>query len=165
MLDPFLLWLEATAFSVWIRESESLMAFPGILAVHTIGLVLIAGLNAALNLRLLGWADRIPAREFERFLPLMWIGLWLNISSGIALLIAYPTKAVTNPVFYLKLGLIAVALVILQKVRRRLVAGDVSSRRMRQFAVVSLACWAGAITAGRLLAYTYVRLMASDAPS
>ena len=115
---PFFLWLESTTFSVWMRESPSIFAFPMILAVHTIGLGLIAGINAAQDLRLLGFARGIPVRELRRFLPVMWLGLIMNVLSGIALLIAYPTKALTNPVFYLKLGLIAGALVILRKTAR-----------------------------------------------
>ena len=50
LFDSWLLWLESTAFSIWMRESSSLFAFPGILAVHTVGLAFIAGLNAALDL-------------------------------------------------------------------------------------------------------------------
>lgn len=163
MLNPFLLWLESTPTSTWIRESPSIFAFPIILAVHTIGLGLLAGINAALDLRLLGFAARIPIVEFRRFLPVMWLGLFLNVISGIALLVAYPTKALTNPVFYLKLGLIAVALVILRKVRRRVLTDEVMPgpvSKVTKLALASLVCWAGAITAGRFLAYTYTRLMA-----
>ena len=36
----------------------------------------------------------------------MWAGFWINALSGILLLIAYPTKALTNPLFYAKLVLI-----------------------------------------------------------
>ena len=162
MLDPWLLWLESTAFSVWMRESTSLFAFPGILAAHTIGLAFIAGLNVALDLRLLGVASRIPTTIFERFLPMMWLGLWLNILSGVALLIGYPTKAMTNPVFYLKLSFIVAALVILRHVRHRLAGEPVPTRGLKRLAVASLACWAGAVVAGRLLAYTYSRLTIID---
>lgn len=161
LADSWLLWIETTGFSIWIRESPSLFAFPGILAAHTIGLALVAGLNAALDLRLLGVAARIPARSFDSFLPVMWVGLWLNIVSGVALLIGYPTKALTNPVFGLKLAFIAAALVILRKVRRQL-AASVPSHELRGLAVASLACWAGAVVAGRLLAYTYSRLTIID---
>lgn len=169
MLDPYLLWLESTAFSTWMRESTSIFAFPIVLALHTIGLGLIAGLNVAFDLRILGFAARIPVPEFRCFLPLMWLGLWVNVTSGLALLAAYPTKALTNPVFYLKLGLIVVALVILKVVRRRLLTEGMApamsmSRNVKILATVSLGCWAGAITAGRLLAYTYIRLMADSAP-
>ena len=169
MLDPYLRWLESTAFSTWMRESTSVFAFPIVLALHTIGLGLIAGLNVALDLRILGFAARIPVPEFRCFVPLMWLGLWLNLTSGLALLAAYPTKALTNPVFYLKLGLIIAALVILRVVRRRLLtegmaATTSTSGTFRILATASLACWAGAITAGRLLAYTYTRLMVDSVP-
>ena len=36
------------------------------------------------------------------------------------------------------------------------------SARLKRLAAVSLACWAGAVTAGRLLAYTYTRLTATE---
>ena len=168
MLDPGLRWLESTAFSIWMRESTSIFAFPIVLALHTIGLGLIAGLSVALDLRILGFAARIPVPEFRGFLRLMWLGLWLNVTSGLALLAAYPTKALTNPVFYLKLGLIVAALMILDVVRRRLLTGGMAlepmSRNLKMLATASLVCWAGAITAGRLLAYTYSRLMVDSIP-
>src|SRR5688572_19293588 len=118
-LDPLFVWLESTALSVWIVESPSLFAFPGILAVHTVGLGLLVGLNTALDLRLLGFAHGIPPSAFARFLPVMRLGLWLNVLSGVALLLGYPTKALTNPVFYLKLAFIAAALVILRTLLRQ----------------------------------------------
>jgi hypothetical protein len=160
MVDAFLLWLEDTSFSIWVREAPSIFAFPMILAVHTIGLGLLAGLNAALDLRILGVAEGIPVVEFRRFLPVMWLGLFLNVTSGILLLIGYPTKALTNPVFYLKLALIAVALVILRGlIRRALTEGD-KPGTVKGLAAASLVCWASVITTGRLLAYTYRYLTA-----
>jgi len=158
MFDPWLRWLESSAFSVWVNESPSLLAFPGILAAHTIGLGLLAGLNAALDLRLLGAARVIPTQAFTRFLPVMWFGLWVNVLTGIALVVAYPTKALTNPVFYLKLTLIAVALVILRSILRRTATPVPASGVVKVLALVSLVTWAAAITAGRLLAYTCTRL-------
>jgi hypothetical protein len=156
VLDPFFIWLESTAFSIWMRESPSLFAFPLILAAHTIGLGLLAGVDVAHDLRILGAAPKIPV-EFDRYLPIMWFGLALNAASGIALLIGYPTKALTNPVFYLKLGLIGVALILVNMIRRRQ-----QSHAPRLLAAISLLCWAGAIVAGRLLAYTYSRLDATS---
>src|SRR5688572_20121652 len=117
MFDPFFLWLESTALSRWLVESPSVFAFPLVLALHTIGLALLVGLNAALDFRILGVAPRIPVTAFGRFLPVMWAGFWLNAASGLLLLIAYPTKALTNPVFYLKLVLVGAAAGILVAVR------------------------------------------------
>jgi hypothetical protein len=169
-IDPFLIWLESSALSQWIVGSTSLFAFPGLLALHAIGMGLAAGLSAAIDLRILGVAPGVPLREFRRFMPVLWFGFWLNAVSGVLLLIGYPTKALTNPVFYLKLLLIALAMVLLMLIARRafthphgtVTSEDVSPRTLRPLAVVSLLCWAGAITAGRLLAYTYTRLTAFD---
>jgi hypothetical protein len=158
VFDPFFRWVESSAFSLWMVESPSLFAFPGILAAHTVGLALLAGLNGALDLRLLGVGRSIPPAAFTRFLPLMWFGLWLNAVTGVALLLAYPTKALTNPVFYAKLGLIAVALLILRATLRQIRGSATASRSTRLLAAMSLLVWAAAITAGRLLAYTCTRL-------
>ena len=162
---PFLAWLESTDFSTWMRESPSVFAFPAILSCHTVGMGLVAGVNAAIALRILGVAPAVPVGEMKRFLPVMWFGFWLNASSGVALLIGYPTKALTNPVFYLKLTLIAIAMVFGQLITRRLFQSTLPedarrTGRMRIFAAASLLSWASAITAGRLLAYTYTHIMA-----
>jgi hypothetical protein len=163
MFDPFFRWLESIAISVWIVESPSLFAFPGILAVHTVGLGLLAGLNGALDLRLLGIARSIPPAAFTRVLPIMWFGLWVNVLSGIALVIAYPTKALTNPLFYLKLGLIAVALVVLRSILRRAGPGQTVPATTKLLAAASLLVWAAVIAAGRFLAYTCTRLTVDSA--
>ena len=163
-MAAFLIWLEATGFSTWLRESPSVFAFPAVLSCHTIGMGLVAGINGAIALRILGVAPGVPIQQMKRFLPVMWFGFWLNAVSGVALLIGYPTKALTNPVFYLKLGLIAIALVLVRMIGRRIFAESTSVSTVgfgsvKALAAGSLVCWAGAITAGRLLAYTYSRLM------
>ena len=93
----------------------------------------------------------------------MWFRFLLNLVSGVLLLLCYPTKALTNPVFYVKLTLIAAAMGLYVVIRRRIfdVADVVDNRSLRFIAGTSLVCWAGAITAGRLLAYTYTRLFAT----
>ena len=166
-MDPFLIWLESSAFSIWMRESPSIFAFPAFLSFHAIGMGLAAGINAALALCILGVGPRIPLDELERFFPIMWGGFWLNAVSGVALWIAYPTKALTNPLFYVKLSLIVVALMLTRAIRRRifldrLARGAAGWSTVRRLAIASLTCWAGAITAGRLLAYTYTRLLAAS---
>jgi energy-converting hydrogenase Eha subunit C len=162
-LDPFLLWLESTPLSVWMREEPSIWAFPFILSLHTIGLGFVAGINAVIALRILGVGGSIPIVELRRFLPVMWASFWLNAISGVLLLIGYPTKALTNPVFYLKLLLIAAGVVLARFISTRVfvpdTGGEAAATRMRPMAWAALVCWAGAIVAGRLLAYTHSRLM------
>jgi hypothetical protein len=167
--DPFLLWTENTALSRWLVESPSLLAFPAVLTLHAIGMGFAAGISVAFDLRVLGVASQVPFAAMRRFFPVLWAGFWLNAVSGVLLLVAYPTKALTNPVFYLKLVLIAVGMVLMVRMSGDVLrdeAGEAgtpaaphaASSTMRRVAVLSMLCWAGAVTAGRLLAYTYSRL-------
>ena len=169
-IDPFLAWLEATALSQWVVGSPSVaFGFPGILVLHAIGMGLAAGLAVALDLRILGVARAIPLIQMRGYLPVLWGGFWLNAASGVLLLIGYPTKALTNPVFYLKLTLIAIGMTILVRVSNRVAAAaergesdEALAAALKRVAVVSIVCWAGAVTAGRLLAYTYLRLTVTE---
>jgi hypothetical protein len=156
--------LEQSGLSTWLRESDSVFSFYFILLCHTIGLSLLVGTNAILDLRLLGVASDLPLKPFKPFFSLMWFGFGVNAISGVFLLIAYPTKAFTNPVFYIKLTLIAAAVVLMQKMKTRvfddttLNESDMMARG-RAMALWSLVLWVGAISAGRLLAYTFIYRM------
>jgi hypothetical protein len=162
-MDATFTWIETSAFSTWLTESPSLWAFPFVLILHTWGLAFLVGANVVLDVRVLGLVPDVPLRSLERYFLVMWIGFWINAASGVLLLIAYPTKALTNPLFYLKLVLIAVAFASALRIRRHLrdAPADTTPRdaaRLKTLAAISLACWAAAVPAGRLLAYTCSRL-------
>jgi hypothetical protein len=166
-MHEFLLWIETSAFSVWVRESLSIFAFPSILTAHTIGMGLVAGMNALVDLRILGIAPKVPLLEMRRFFLVMWFGFWLNAVSGVALLIGYPTKALTNPLFYVKLAFIAIAVVLLRSIQRGVFAETTAHPGFatlgeRRLAAGSIFCWAVAIGSGRFLAYTYSKLTSLD---
>jgi hypothetical protein len=163
-MDALFRWIESTPLSVLTRESTSVFGYPAILSAHAIGMALAAGISVTVALHLLGFAPGIPTRELKRYVGILWGGFWLNAVSGVILLIAYPTKALTNPVFYLKIALIAVAMGIFVILDRRLWRSAAPSEAWaagtgKVLAGISLVCWGGAIVAGRLLAYTYRRLM------
>ena len=160
-MEPFFVWLEATSLSTWLRESPSLWAFPFVLILHTVGLAFLVGTNVAWDVRVLGFSQGIPLEALRRYFLVMWAGFWVNAFSGVLLLIAYPTKALTNPLFYAKLALIAFGVVLSFRIRRQvngLAAPADAPPMARMLAAVSLACWIAVIFAGRLLAYTCTRL-------
>lgn len=163
-----LAWLEATALSLWIRESPTLWGFPFILFLHTLGLAIVAGLSVALNLWVLGFATRFGAVPLKHVLPVIRLGFAINLVSGVLLLIAYPTKALTDPVFYLKLTLVAAALAQVEWLGRGVLADAggaarlAAAPRVRVAAGVAIGLWAGAVLTGRLLAYTYNYLTAAE---
>jgi hypothetical protein len=155
--------IEQTTFSTWIRESPSLFAFYFILLFHTIGLSMVVGANTIVDLRLLGVASALPLKPLKRLFGIMWTGLTINVLTGLLLLFAYPTKALTNPVFYAKLTLIALAVITMQRISVRVFDNASLSEpdmmaKGKTMAWASLILWASAITAGRLLSETYIYL-------
>jgi hypothetical protein len=159
----FLDTLERTGLSTWLRESESAFAYYFVLVVHNIGLALLVGACGVLGARLLGFVPELPLAPLRRFFPIVWAGFWLNVVSGVFLLIAYPTKALTNPLFYVKLALIVVGVAVLRTIEQRLsvdaAAHDSTPAVRRSLALWMLGAWLGVLTAGRALAYTATYLL------
>ena len=163
-MDPFFTWVEDGALSTFLRESIAPFVFPGMLVLHAIGMALLVGTHAALALRILGLAPRVPLSAMAPFVPVAWIGLGVNVFSGVLLLIAYPTKALTNPLFTLKMSFVVLALVVFAAIKRKVFSGvspgaSTVHRREKILASILLGLWVGTIMAGRFLAYTYTRLL------
>ena len=158
----FLNTLERSGLSTWIRESESAFAYYFVLVIHNIGLALLVGTCGVLGARLLGFVPELPVAPLRRFFRFIWAGFWLNVVSGVFLLIAYPTKALTNPVFYVKLVLIAIGVWTLRRIERQLsvdaATRDDTLRVSRSLALWMLGLWLAVLSAGRALAYsaTYI---------
>lgn len=154
----FLVALEQLRFSIWVRESGSIWAFPTFLFLHTLGMAMVAGGNAAIDLVLLGFWPKTPVKPLERLFPLIWWGFWINATTGSVMLIADATTKLINVDFYVKMGFVFAGVAVLHYMRRKIFwdpeldKGPVP-RSAKTLAWASLACWFGAITAGRLMAY------------
>lgn len=163
MVD-FLIWLEETRPSTWMRESGG--AFFSSLVFHSIGMAFVAGIHVVTDLRVLGVAPRVPLSLMRRYVPVLWASLAVVTASGLLLLLAYPAKALTNPLFYFKLTAIGFALWIMRALQRGVLRDSRNDaapapKRERLLALVSLVLWAAVITSGRFLAYTAKVMMAS----
>jgi hypothetical protein len=146
-VPAFLETIERSGLSTWIRESESAFAYYFVLVIHNIGLALLVGTCGVLGARLLGFVPELPFAPLRRYFTFIWVGFWLNVVSGVFLLIAYPTKALTNPLFYIKLVLVGVGVWTLRRIERE-------AEVRRSLALWMLGSWLGVLTAGRALAYT-----------
>jgi len=158
----FLLKIEESGFSQWVKGADSLFAFPGILLLHTIGMGLVVGINAMFDFRILGFAPSVKLQAFSRFFPVMWIGFWINAITGTILLAVNATKLTANPDFYVKLAFIALAVTNVFMLKKEVLLGQSKdgvkdaiplSTKAKVLALTSLFFWLGAITSGRLLAY------------
>jgi hypothetical protein len=88
----------------------------------------------------------------------MWTGFWINVVTGSALTISDASTKLTNPIFYFKMTFVAGGVALLLVMRKRIFSNletdqPEAARSVRGLAWVSLICWLGAITTGRLLAY------------
>lgn len=154
----FLAWLEGSALSTWINQSDSVFAYPTILLVHTIGLTLLVGINLAINLRIFGFASEIPLSDMQKLFPLMWAGLVLSAVSGALLLTAKATTMGVNPAFYIKMACVVFAIVVVFGIQARVfrdAPADAAPVRTsgKMLALTSVVLWCAAITAGRFMAY------------
>ena len=157
MMDLFMK-VEASGISTWLRESQSLWAFPLVLALHTVGLGLVVGSTVVVDLRILGVASIIPLKPLEKFFSIMWLGFALNAVTGLMLLAKEATTVSVSGVFWVKMSLIALAIWVLTRIRTKVFDDPLVDTRpipnsVRVLALVSILLWAGAITAGRLMAY------------
>jgi hypothetical protein len=155
-------WIEHTDLSLWIA-GDSMLAFPAILTAHVLGTGFLAGTSSAIALRVLGVARQVPLGRMELFYPIMWVALATNAVSGTLLLIGYPYKAFTNPLFYVKLLLIALAVYLVVKIRNEVLRNPQADKpptatAWRHARILAGLSWMGLIAAGRFLAYTHTWL-------
>src|SRR4030095_10168869 len=88
VMMEFLASLEGSGFGTWLRESGSIWAYPAVLTAHTLGMGVLVGASAVLDLRLVGCAPRIPLEPLRSLFPIMWAGFWLNALNVVALFAA-----------------------------------------------------------------------------
>jgi hypothetical protein len=142
--------IEQSGVATWIREGGVLYGYPLILFLHTLGLSTLVGLSSGIDLRLLGFAPGIPLASLDRLFSLMWPALGLTAVTGILLFVSDATRHASNPAFFVKLLVVALAVTALALTWTRVFRGPHSGKIL---AVFSLVCWFGALTAGRLMAY------------
>jgi hypothetical protein len=155
--------LEASGLGQAMRQW--LWLYPAVETVHLVGIGLLFGSIAVLDLRLLGFGRRIPVRPLARHvLPWTAASFLLVVPSGLMMFTAHATDFISNPVFPIKIGLI-LAGGVNAALFHTIVFPSVEvwdSEEMRKLgpppwarlcAAASLAIWISVIGCGRLLAY------------
>src|SRR5690349_11080138 len=105
-LVSFSRWLEATRFSQVIQTTS--WAIPGIQVIHILCLATLFALALNLSLRVAGRGLALESSRSlaGRFVPAMGVCLILLLVSGSLLIIAEPSRTITNPMFYIKMSLL-----------------------------------------------------------
>ena len=154
----FLISLETSGFATWIRESSSVWAYPFVIFLHAAGLSMVVGLSAVIDLVVLGFAPGLQLAPLEKLYRIMGAGFWINVASGVVLTIIDAATMLVNPLFWIKMILIGLAVANVLAIKKLIFRDPFSDKRplpaqVRILGVASLVLWMGAITAGRLTAY------------
>jgi hypothetical protein len=154
----FFTWLQDTPFAHWVASDPSLLAYPTILTLHTVGMAIVVGTCVVMDLRLLGFAGDVPLTALARAPRLVWTGFIINAATGLALFTTDAEHKATQTVFFVKLSLIFLALIVYARLRKLVFRASTAhavsiSSEVKALAVLSLLLWTGATVAGRLMAY------------
>lgn len=154
VITSFAAAVEGTAFVKALKFSQTGYAIAN--TFHVFGFVLLAGSIIPLDLRLLGLWRGIDQSALARMLtPLAALGLVIAVSAGCVLFSVRAGHYVNVSLFWWKLGLIAAgaSLAILFHIRAGIWIERATRRQSVLHGAASLICWAGALAAGRLIAY------------
>jgi hypothetical protein len=140
---------------------EALWAYPATEALHIVGIGLLFGSVAIVDLRLIGLGRRVPVSALAGFaVPWSLAGFVLAAATGLLMFTAHAAEFLTLPVFILKMGLILAgginAAILHAGVLRDTRAWDIGATTPRAAKVagaLSIALWVGVVACGRLLAY------------
>jgi hypothetical protein len=154
--------LDRSAIGRDIRESSLL--FPIIEGIHVLALSLSVGLILITDLRLMGvvMRNRATSEIWSQFSPWMLSGFGVMFLTGARLFWAHALSAYPSTAFRVKLMLLILsglnAAVYHFTIYRKMDQWDTSQTppiQARLAGWTSLILWAGVITMGRIMAYTF----------
>lgn len=133
--------------------------FPVLETLHFLGMAMIFGTVLVVALRVLGLAKSLPFVAVHRLLPLGFIGLMINVVTGMVLFIGDSARYVAMNGFppkiaLLVIGALAVLYFSLSERTWNVREGEDAPITAKAVAVVTLLAWTGVIIFGRLLPYT-----------
>jgi hypothetical protein len=157
MIPAFCNWLSSTPLSMAIQNYS--WVIPSVQSIHILAISVVMASIVMLDFRLLGVTGRgqtVP-EVAHRFLPWVWCAVAVLLISGAILIIGEPGRELESSVFWVKMSLLACALIVTGAFQ--LVAFRRESfwekRRGLSFitAVASLTLWVAILAAGRWIAY------------
>jgi hypothetical protein len=160
-LNEFCKWLAATPLSHVIQTTTWII--PTVQTVHILSVAVVFSFAILVDLRIWRVLERdVPLPEVaRRFLPAIWPVLLILMITGSLLIIGEPRRSLVNSTFYIKMALLAVAILLTFGLQRLIASSpnfwdkDLARRMLGRFAAtLSILVWCGILFAGRWIAYT-----------
>ena len=150
----FFHWADDSAVAAAIRGSTWVFAI--IEMFHLLGLTLLLGTVVLVNLRLCGYGlqRQSLAEVASDALPWMLVGMAVTMGSGSLLFVSEAMKCYGSPPFFVKMGLLFMALVFTFTLHWKLTKRNAPPPVWGKVAAgVSLFLWFGVGLAGRAIAF------------
>ena len=155
------------AIEVYLRHTPqgeflrtAMWGWPIFESLHFLGMSLLLGTVGVFDLRLLGFARRIPIAALHRLIPIGISGFVINMVTGICFISATPDQYLFNKAFYWKVTFLTIAglnvMIFYARTFRRLLESPPDNApplAARLAGGVSLLAWIGVMSAGRLLTF------------
>lgn len=151
---PFALWLQSHFYAI-----------PAFQTIHILSIAILFGSTLMLSLKVLGvnGEDQSLAGAMRRYRPWIWSALLALVASGIILVISEPVRNMINPIFWIKMSLLLVAIAFSlwfqAGIRARMAQWEVSPNghvSLRIGAVAIVILWCFVMAGGRWIAYAPV---------
>lgn len=152
-MDTLFAAVETSALGTMARSSVWLYPLSNL--AHVLGAAMLVGAIAVFDVLLLRHRFRIASEVAGTALTIAGLGVAIQIASGVVLFSAEATALIRNPVFLVKMLLIAVALINLalyHASRMRGAEHGIPASAPRH-ALTSLAVWIAVLICGRSIAY------------
>ena len=153
LLFPIFKWADHTWVANWIRDST--WAFALLEVFHLFGITLLLGTLVVVNLRLFGWglASHSLSDVASDALPFTGWAMVATVISGSLLFASEAMKCYGSIPFFIKMGLLAAALLFTFTFHRRLTKASQPSPASKFAAGLSIILWFGVGLAGRAIAF------------
>ena len=172
LLYAFTEWLRTTPLvnlALWISDQplsqqmgSKFLTIPLLQTVHILAIATAFSAVLMTNLRVLGLAGagQTLAQTSRRYSPWIWGAFAALVATGVGLIIAEPVRELINPIFWIKMGMIAAVILVsigFQAMLRRDAgrrdqpSGATSAARVGAIGLILL--WCAVIFAGRWIAY------------
>ena len=108
MLHTLGVWLHTTRLS-WAMSGGYPWLWPTCETLHFIGLAMLVGIVATLDLRMIGMAKGIPIASLQKLMPWGIAGFVLNVITGLLFFTGDPLQYLNNVAFWWKMAFIGLA--------------------------------------------------------
>jgi hypothetical protein len=149
-------WLYGTAVSSAIRDTDWIV--PTVQAIHICAITVVVGSALVTELRIAGVVapDESLNVVARRYLPWMWWALGVLVATGLVMVVGEPERVLGNRVFWIKMTLVALGVLLSASLREPLLRSceKVPRQPTKALAWLLLILWVAVIFSGRWIAYT-----------